>query len=123
MKVLVIEDNPTDLKLMGEVLKMSGHIVRERTSAEEAVDAIAADVPDVILLDLHLPGMDGLTLVRHLKANAATNPIPVVAVTAYTDRYRRDDIVAAGCEACITKPIDTRKLSEQLVQTAERKTR
>jgi len=123
MKVLVIEDNPTDLKLMGEVLKMSGHIVRERTSAEEAVDAIAADVPDVILLDLHLPGMDGLTLVRRLKANAATNPIPVVAVTAYTDRYRRDDIVAAGCEACITKPIDTRKLSEQLVQTAERKTR
>ena len=123
MKVLVIEDNPTDLKLMGEVLKMSGHIVRERTSAEEAVDAIAADVPDVILLDLHLPGMDGLTLVRRLKANAATNPIPIVAVTAYTDRYRRDDIVAAGCEACITKPIDTRKLSEQLVQTAERKTR
>ena len=123
MKVLVIEDNPTDLKLMGEVLKMSGHIVRERTSAEEAVDAIAADVPDVILLDLHLPGMDGLTLVRRLKANAATNPIPVVAVTAYTDRYRRDDIVAAGCEACITKPIDTRKLSEQLVQTAERKAR
>ena len=123
MKVLVIEDNPTDLKLMGEVLKMSGHIVRERTSAEEAVDAIAADVPDVILLDLHLPGMDGLTLVRRLKANAATNPIPIVAVTAYTDRYRRDDIVAAGCEACITKPIDTRKLSEQLVQTAERKAR
>src|SRR5258708_17845987 len=102
MKVLVIEDNPTDLKLMGAVLKMGGGIVGEGTSAEEAVEAIAADTPDVILLDLHLPGMDGLTLVRRLKANATTNLIPIVAVTAYADRYGREDIVAAGCAACLT---------------------
>ncbi len=121
MKVLVIEDNPTDLKLMGEVLKMSGHIVRERTSAEEAVDAIATDKPDVILLDLQLPGMDGLTLVRQLKAHPATSLIPIVAVTAYTDRYRREDIAAAGCDACITKPIDTRSLSKQLEETTQNK--
>jgi CheY-like chemotaxis protein len=120
MKVLVIEDDPTDLKLMGAVLKMSGHIVRERTSAEEAAAAIAADVPDVILLDLHLPGKDGLALVRELKAGAATRSIPIVAVTAYTDRYRREDVVAAGCDACITKPIDTRQLPAQLQRTVSK---
>jgi len=123
MKVLVIEDDPTDLKLMGAVLKMSGHIVRGTTSAEEAVDAIAAEKPDVVLLDLRLPGMDGLTLARRLKANADTQSIPIIAVTAYPDRYRREELLAAGCDACIIKPIDTRKLANTLEEAAERKSR
>ena len=123
MKVLVIEDNPTDLKLMGAVLSMNGHIVRGITSAEEAVDAIVAEEPDVILLDLRLPGMDGLTLARRLTANAGTQSIPIIAVTAYPDRYRREELLAAGCDACIVKPIDTRELANTLQETAERKSR
>ena len=114
MKVLVIEDDPTDRKLMVALLQMSGHIVRESMSAEAALDAIVADNPDVILLDLRLPGMDGLTLVRRLKANAGTSQLPIVAVTAYPERYRRDELLAAGCQACIIKPIDTRGLAKQL---------
>ncbi len=121
MKVLIIEDDPTDRKLMGAVLKMSGHIVRENASAEEALDAIAADRPDVILLDLRLPDIDGLTLARQLKASPGTSRIPIVAVTAYPDRYRRDELLAAGCEACIIKPVDTRDLARQLENAAERK--
>jgi len=123
MKVLVIEDDPTDLKLMGAVLSMNGHIVRGATSAEEAVDAIVVEKPDVILLDLRLPGMDGLTLARRLKANAGTQSIPIIAVTAYPDRYRREELLAAGCDACIVKPIDTRELANTLQETAERKSR
>jgi CheY-like chemotaxis protein len=123
MKVLIIEDNPTDMKLMGTVLKMSGHIVRERTSAEEAADAIAGEKPDVILLDLHLPCMDGLTLARQLKANADTRSIPILAVTAYPDRYQRDVLLAAGCDACITKPINTRELANTLEEAVERESR
>jgi two-component system cell cycle response regulator len=114
MKVLVIEDDPTDRKLMVALLQMSGHIVRESMTAEAALDAIVADNPDVILLDLRLPGMDGLTLVRRLKANAGTSQLPIVAVTAYPGRYRRDELLAAGCQACIIKPIDTRGLAKQL---------
>jgi len=123
MKVLVIEDEPTDRKLMGAVLKMSGHIVRERASAEEALDAITADRPDVILLDVRLPGIDGLTLTRQLKGNADTRQIPIVAVTAYPDRYRREELLAVGCEACIIKPVDTRNLARQLEDAAARKSR
>jgi two-component system cell cycle response regulator len=114
MKVLVIEDDPTDRKLMVAVLQVKGHIVRESMSAEAALDAIMGEKPDVILLDLRLPGMDGLTFIRQLKANAATSSIPVVAVTAYPERYRRDELMAAGCEACIVKPVDTRELAKQL---------
>jgi CheY-like chemotaxis protein len=121
MKVLVIEDDPTDRKLMGAVLKMSGHLVRENASAEDAVDAIAADKPDVILLDLRLPGIDGLTFIRRLKANADTRQISIVAVTAYPDRYRREDLLQAGCEACIVKPISTRGLAQQIEEAAGKK--
>jgi two-component system cell cycle response regulator len=120
MKVLVVEDHPTDLKLMSAVLSVNGHIVRGTTSAEEAVDAIATEKPDVILLDLRLPGMDGLALARRLKANADTRSIPIIAVTAYPERYRREELLAAGCDVCIIKPIDTRKLSNALEATERR---
>ena len=121
MKVLVIEDDPTDLKLMGAVLRISGHTVDGRTAAEGAMEAIAADRPDVILLDLRLPGMDGLTLVRQLKANAATRRISIVAMTAYPDNYQREELLAAGCDAYIVKPIDTRELPNQLEAIAGKK--
>jgi|SRR5882672_10800042 len=121
MKVLVIEDDPTDLKLMGAVLKISGHSVDGRTAAEGAMEAIVADKPDVILLDLRLPGMDGLTLVRQLKANADTRQIPIVAMTAYPDHYQREELLAAGCAAYIVKPIDTRELPKNLEAITGRK--
>ena len=123
MKVLVIEDDPTHLKLMGAVLKISGHTVEEQTVAEGAMDVIAADKPDVILLDLRLPGMDGLALVRKIKANAGTRQIPVVAMTAYPELYQREALLAAGCEAFIVKPIDTRELPKKLEKIAGKEPR
>jgi CheY-like chemotaxis protein len=118
MRVLIIEDDATDRKLLNAVLKMSGHMVRERGAAEEAIEAIAADKPDVILLDLRLPGIDGLALTRQLKDNPDTRDIPIVAITSYPDRYRRDQLMAAGCAAYITKPINTRDLPGKLEQIA-----
>lgn len=121
MKVLVIEDDPTNRKLMGAVLKMSGHIVREKTSAEEAMGAIATDKPDVILMDMRLPGIDGLSLAHILKADMNTRDIPIVAVTAYPEQYGRAELLAAGFQAYIVKPIDTRELSTQVERAAQRK--
>jgi len=120
MKILVVEDHPADLKLAGAVLRMSGHIVGEHGSAEGVVDAIVAgkDKPDIIVLDLNLPGMDGLALARQLKAHADTRHIPIVAMTAYPDRYRREELITAGCAICIVKPIDTRELPKQLEKVA-----
>jgi CheY-like chemotaxis protein len=121
MKILVIEDDPTDRKLAGAVLKMSGHIVRERTSAEEAMVAIAADRPDVILMDMRLPGIDGLSLAHILKSETGTRDIPIIAVTAYPEQYQRAALLAAGFEAYIVKPIDTRELSKQVERAAQGK--
>jgi len=121
LNVLVIEDHATDRKLLSVVLKMEGHVVHERTSAEGAVEAILEVRPDVVLIDLRLPGVDGLTLIRQLKANEETRQVPIVVVTAYPEAYPREELLAAGCDAYIVKPIDTRELPRQLAELVEAK--
>jgi len=121
LRVLIIEDDATDRKLLDAVLKMSGHMVRERGAAEEAIEAIAAERPDIILLDLRLPGIDGLALTLQLKQNPDTRDIPLVAITSYPDHYKRDQLMAAGCAAYITKPINTRDLPAKLEEVARSK--
>ena len=119
MKILVVEDHVTQLKLANHVLSASGHNVNSAANAEQAFVSIKADRPTVILLDLTLPGMDGLTLVRKLKADAETREIHIVAVTSYPEKYSKGDALAAGCDAYLVKPVDTRKLSDQLITASE----
>lgn len=118
MNIFVIEDDPTHLKLAKLVLKAAGYRVSDAEAAEQGFLAIKRDKPDVILLDLALPGMDGLTLVRMLKADPETRSIPIVAVTAYLDRFGEKDALAAGCDAYLVKPIDTRKLPQLIGKIA-----
>jgi CheY-like chemotaxis protein len=108
MKILVIEDNPTHSKLARLVLGAAGHTVDAVEEAEQALSAIKRDKPDIILLDMALPGMDGLTLVGKLSADPETRTIPIVVVTSYPDRFTKKDALAAGCESYVIKPIDTR---------------
>jgi two-component system cell cycle response regulator len=114
MKILVIEDHPAQLKLAHLVLSAAGHEVSDAVAAEQALIAIKADRPQLILLDLVLPDMDGLTLVRRLKADPDTRDIHVVAVTSYPEEYPKAAALAAGCDAYLVKPINTRELSDQL---------
>ena len=114
MKVLVIEDNPIDLKLARAVVQMSGHDFFAHSSAEGALEALRSYQPDVILLDLNLPGADGIRFAQELRCHRDTRNIPIVAVTAYPHQYRRADVLSAGCAICIIKPINTRKLVDQL---------
>lgn len=123
MKVLLVEDNAVDRKLAETVLTGSGHAVTETTSADDAIEAIAKDSYDVILVDLRLPGTDGLALVRMLRTNAGTDRLAVVAITAYEDRYPRSALLAAGCDACIVKPIDTRSLARELESAVAKRAR
>jgi CheY-like chemotaxis protein len=119
MNILVIEDDPTHLKLAKLVLSAAGNEVSAGEAAEQGFLAIKQDKPDVILLDLALPGMDGLVLVRKLQADPETRPIPVVAVTAsYLDRFKENDALAVGCQAYLVKPIDTRKLPRVIKEIA-----
>lgn len=121
MNVLVIEDHATDRKLLSVVLASDGHVVHERASAEGAVEAVLAVQPDIVLLDLQLPEVDGLSVIRQLKANEATRHVPIVAVTAYPEAFPRDELLSAGCDAYILKPIDTRGLPRKLEQLVEKK--
>ncbi len=120
MKVLVVEDNAADLKLISVVLTMSGHEVGAQFSAEGVARTIAMNRPDLIVIDVCLPGMDGVTLACQLKAAQATCQIPIVAVTAYSDRYPRETLLKAGCGAYFVKPIDTRKFASQMQEVVAR---
>ncbi|MDB6169143.1 MAG: two-component response regulator [Verrucomicrobia bacterium] len=112
--ILVVDDHPTNLKLVSDVLRYEGHEILTATDAEQAQDILATVLPDLILMDIALPGMDGLTLTRQLKAAPRTHHLRIVALTAFA--MKGDDLKAgeAGCDGYITKPIDTRKLPAQV---------
>lgn len=114
MNVLVIEDHPGQLKLANHVLTAAGHEVTGVVAAEEAFLAIKESRPEIILLDLILPGMDGLALAGRLKADPETADIPIVAVTAFPEEYSRETALNAGCDAYLIKPISTRTLPDDL---------
>jgi CheY-like chemotaxis protein len=109
--VLVVDDNPTNLKLVSDVLAFDGYQIMKAADAEEAHELIKTSPPDLILMDIALPGMDGLALTRKLKADARTRDIIVVALTAFAMKGDDEKARAAGCDGYITKPIDTRTLS------------
>ncbi len=108
-----------DLKLADLVLSTAGHDVRAVATAEGAFVAIQEDHPQFILIDLDLPGMDGLAIARKLKADPDTRAIHIVAVTGYPEKFPKAAALAAGCDAYLLKPINTRKLSDQLNAVAE----
>ena len=112
MKVLVIEDHAADIKLSNLVLSTALHEVAAVEAAEQALTAIKEDRPQLILLDLDMPSVDGLALARKLKAEPDTRDICVVAVTFYPEQYPKDAALAAGCDAYLLKPIDTSELSD-----------
>jgi CheY-like chemotaxis protein len=105
-RVLVIDDNAINRRLAQVLLRSRGYEVCEAASASEAFAMLREQWPQVILMDLRLPGMDGLTATRTLKADPATRDIPIVAVTSYAMKGDEEKAREAGCCAYVTKPID-----------------
>jgi CheY-like chemotaxis protein len=101
-----VDDNAINLKLAKVLLEREGYAVATASDAEEAIELVKTCNPTLILMDIQLPGMDGLSLTRQLKADPATRHIAIVALTAYA--MKGDDLKAkeAGCDGYITKPID-----------------
>lgn len=120
MKVLVIEDEPTSLKLEHVVMASAGYHVQTAEAAEQALDMIRKDKPSIILLDLSLPGMDGLELTRRLRADKETKDIVIVAVTGHPSLFPRQKALEAGCDAYILKPINTRTITADVAKLVER---
>jgi two-component system cell cycle response regulator len=113
-QILVVEDDPASLRLAGAVLMASGYLVSVATTAAQAILSVEANPPDLIVLDLNLPGIDGLETARELKQNPATRHIPILAVTAYSDLFSKQAALSAQCNAYLNKPLDTRRLPQQL---------
>ena len=105
-KVLIVDDNQANLKLARVVLSLEGLDVRTAASAEEALSVLGSFTPELILMDLQLPGIDGLQLTRQLKADPNRRDIIVLAVTAYAMKGDMEKALAAGCEGYISKPFD-----------------
>jgi CheY-like chemotaxis protein len=114
--ILIVDDNPSNTKLLVFLLQAKGYDVRSAANADEALAVIAEHRPRLILMDLQLPGMDGLTLTRKLKADPATHDISIIAATAYAMRGDEERARAAGCDGYITKPIDTRQLPADIAR-------
>jgi CheY-like chemotaxis protein len=113
-RILVVEDNEGNLELMRVVLEMAGHEVIVTSSADVGLLAARKTTPDLILMDMHLPGMDGYEATRIIKKDESLKHIPVIAVTAITDRSDEERVRSCGCEGFIAKPVNTRKLPDQV---------
>ncbi len=119
-RILVVDDNLVNLKLATAVLELEGHEVLQANDAEEALTLLAGTVPDLILMDIALPGMDGLELTRRLKADPLFATVPILALTAFAMKGDDAKAHAAGCDGYITKPIDTRALPGLIVRALRR---
>ena len=108
--ILIVDDNPGNLKLVSYLLTNRGYEIRTALDATQVLEMLGTFHPRLILMDIQLPGMDGLELTRTLKSRAATRDILVVAVTAFAMKGDDQKALDAGCDGYITKPIDTREL-------------
>ncbi len=117
--VLIVEDNPANLLLIQAVMQRTGCRLSVAGSAEEALRCIAVEPPDIVLMDIQLPGRDGLSLTRELKADAATANIPIVALTAHAMKDDQERAFAAGCAGYIAKPINVRSFPGEVAAVLE----
>lgn len=120
-RILVVDDNPVNLRLAAQVLELAGHEVLRAADAEQAEEMLLQDIPDLILMDIALPGKDGLALTRLIRADRRLKHVPIIAVTAFAMKGDDRKAFAAGCDAYITKPIDTRELPRQVAAILGRK--
>ena len=112
--ILIVEDNEKNLKLLLDVLQFNGYQTVEATTAEEGLEIARSQVPDLILMDIQLPGMDGIAAFRLLRADPVTERIPVIAVTASAMTLDRKKIMEAGFEGYQAKPIKVKDFKEEV---------
>lgn len=115
-RILIVDDNPANLRLATDILEDAGCDILQAGDAEQALVMLTDTLPDLIVMDIALPGMDGLTLTRKLKADPRYGHIPIVAVTASAMKGDDTKALAAGCHTYVTKPIDTRTFAQTILR-------
>lgn len=112
--VLVAEDNPVNRELLRELLEARGYMVTEAPDGQEALRMMEQDPPDILLLDIGMPVLDGFAVIRKMRENPKLAPLPVLAVTAYAMQRDRDNVLNAGFDGYLSKPINARDLANEL---------
>lgn len=115
-RILVVEDNLDNMTLISDVLSSLNYDVIQAADGEQGVKMAAEQRPDLILMDLSLPRMDGWTATRHIKADPELNQIPIIALTAHAMVGDRERALEAGCDDYVSKPINLRELANKLSQ-------
>jgi CheY-like chemotaxis protein len=114
--VLLVEDNPHNRKIFSGMLTFHGFRVVEAETGDKALERVAAEPPDLILMDLSIPGIDGWECTRRLKSDAKTRPIPIIALTAHAMRGDEERAREAGCDGYLSKPVSPKKVVEEVRQ-------
>jgi two-component system cell cycle response regulator DivK len=114
--ILIVEDNEKNLKLARDLLQFKGFRTLEAEDAEKGLELARANVPDLILMDIQLPGMDGVAALGQLKAEPSTASIPVIALTAFAMKDDRQRFLGAGFDGYLVKPIDIKQFPDQVRQ-------
>ena len=119
--ILIVEDNEKNLKLVRDVLQVKGYATLEAGTGEEGLKIARESKPDLILMDIQLPGMSGIEALKALRAEPATAAIPVVAITASVMQQDRQQIMSAGFDGFIEKPVNLKNLLATVEQAAKEK--
>lgn len=112
--ILVVDDNQDNRELVVKILTLRGHRTTEARDGEEAISKVSEAMPDLILMDISIPKLDGYEVTRRLKSNEAFRAIPVIALTAHAMKGDREKALEAGCDGYISKPINVRELPNQI---------
>lgn len=118
--ILIVEDDPKNLKLIRDLLQIRGYTTLEATDGKQGVDMARAKMPDLILMDIQMPVMDGFEAISILKADPVTKSIPIIALTAFAMQGDREKCIEAGCNDYITKPLDTRAFVTKVKEYLEK---
>ncbi len=117
LKVLVVEDNFMNKVLVREILALHGYEIIEAKSGTEAIKSLNSHRPDIILMDIHLPEMDGITATRIIKSDERNRDIPVLALTASAMKGEEENLMAKGFDGYVAKPIDRKRLLETISES------
>ncbi len=114
--ILIVEDDPNNLKLLRDLLQVSGYSTIEATDGEKGVELAKARKPDLILMDVQMPKMDGLEATQILKADTTTRNIPILALTSYAMKGDKEKILQVGCDGYLAKPFDIQELLKKVAE-------
>ena len=115
-KILIVEDSPLNMKLLEMVLRAKSYTLLKATDGKEALDIAVREQPDLIIMDIQLPKMSGLEVVRRLRETPAFSHTPIIAITAYAMKGCKKRVIESGCDAYLSKPINTRELPEVIAE-------